>query len=356
MKVRECLENVLPYVPGKTEQEIKEEFNLEKVAKLASNENPYGPSVKVKEILNMETNVYPDNYMNDIREKVCEKLNVDKECVLFGNGSVEIIQMISRVFLDAKDNIITQIPSFSSYFSEAMIQGANVKTIKYNSEYNFNLDEMLPLIDDNTKIIYITNPNNPLGTFIPADVLEEFIQKVPTNILIVVDEAYYEFVRDEAYKSAIQLYKKYSNVCVLRTFSKAYALAALRIGFIVASRDVIKNLEKVRVPFNVSSTAQKCAIAALEDSDYMQETVNNIHDTIDYMYEKLDELNIEYIKTQANFIMVNVGKKSSEVVKKLLELGYIVRDGFPLMDTWIRVSIGTLEQMQDFVKALEEVL
>lgn len=357
MNYRESISEVKPYLPGKSEEEIKRQYGLEKVVKIASNENPYGATPKVKEYLsNLDINIYPDNYVTSLREKLATFLNIKEDMLLFGNGSVEIIQMLSRILLDEKDNIITQIPSFSSYFSEAMIQGASVKTIKYNSNFSFDLDNMLNLIDKETKMIYITNPNNPLGTCINYIDMKNFISKVPDNILIVVDEAYMEFVRDENVKSCIPLVNDNKNLCVLRTFSKAYGLAALRIGYIVANNEIIENLEKVRVPFNVSTIAQNSAIIALEEQEYMKNNVIKNHKVIDYLYEKLDELNIEYIKTQANFICINVRKNWSEVAQKLLEKGYIVRGGFPLLDTYLRVSVGTMEQMVDFVKILSEVL
>ena len=350
MNYRECLVNVAPYVPGKNEEEIKKEYGLDKVVKIASNENPYGPTPNIKEYLNgINFSVYPDNYMSNLRSKLSNKLNVNEEKLLFGNGSVEIIQMISRAFLDKGDNIVTQLPSFSSYFSEAKIQDAEIRTIKYNENYSFNLNEILDLIDEKTKIVYITNPNNPLGTVVTKDEVYDFVSKVPNNVLVVIDEAYFEFVRNENYVSGIELMNEFRNVCVLRTFSKAYALAALRIGYIVAAEEIITNLEKVRVPFNASTIAQKCACIALDDETYMKDSVGLIHKTI-------DKLNIEYIKTQANFIMINVNGASKEAVLKLMKKGFIVRDGFPLMDNWIRVSIGTLQDMEEFLKVFSEVV
>lgn len=357
MKYRKCLDKVLPYVPGKSEEEIKKEFNLEKVIKIASNENPYGPSIKVKEFLNnIDYNIYPDNYVTSLREDLAKDLNIPKEYLLFGNGSVEIIQMLSRILIEKGDNIVTELPSFSSYFSEAMIQDAQIKTIDFEDDHNFYLDKMLEIIDENTKIIYITNPNNPLGTIIKRNELVNFVKKVSSEILIVVDEAYFEFVRDEEYMSATELVKEYSNVCVLRTFSKAYGLAALRIGYIVAHSNVITQLEKVRVPFNVSAISQKCAQIALQEKGHMISSVNKIHNTIDYLYEELDKINVEYIKTESNFIMINLKQESKLLVYEMLKRGVIVRDGFPLMNTWIRVSIGTQEEMEEFLKVLKEVI
>lgn len=357
MEYRDCLKKVSPYVPGKSEEEIKELYGLNEVYKLASNENPYGPTQKIKEATEkLLYSLYPDNYVTNLRKMLSKKYDLDKDMFLFGNGSVEIIQMLSRIMLNKGDNIITELPSFSSYFSEAKIQDSQVKTINFNDKYSFCLSEMISLIDNNTKMIYITNPNNPLGTIIPKDEMLDFLKLVPNDILVVVDEAYGEFVREDKFESAINYIKEYSNVCVLKTFSKAYGLAALRIGYIVADKSVINELEKVRVPFNVSTISQNIAQIALQDEEHMKYTVKQIHDTIDYMYDELEKRGIEYIKTQANFIMINTKMESKKVVQELIRRGYIVRDGFPLMDTWIRVSIGTLEQMQGFTKELCEVI
>lgn len=357
MNYRESIKDVLPYMPGKSEDEIKRQYNIDKVIKIASNENPYGATPKVNEYMkNINFNIYPDNYVTSLRKKLAEYMNVDENMLLFGNGSVEIIQMLSRILLNEGDNIVTELPSFSSYFSEAKIQGANIKTISFNEEYNFNLEEMLEKIDEKTKMIYITNPNNPLGSAIEYEKVLDFIKKVPSSILIVVDEAYMEFVTDKKIKSCINLVKEYNNVCVLRTFSKAYGLAAFRIGYIVANEEVIMNLEKVRVPFNVSTVAQNAAIIALEDQDYMLSVVEKNSNVIKYLYEELEKMNLEYIPTNTNFICINVNKLSKDITLKLLEKGYIVRDGFPMLDTWIRVSIGTKEDMQGFVLALKEVI
>jgi histidinol-phosphate aminotransferase len=264
--------------------------------------------------------------------------------------------MLSRILLQEGANIITELPSFSSYFSEANIQDANIKTIAFNDNYSFDLKEMLKLIDENTKMIYITNPNNPLGSIVKKDEIISFVKNVPENILIVFDEAYGEFVRDEDYISAVSLVKEYKNVCVLKTFSKAYGLAALRIGYILADEEVINELEKVRVPFNVSTISQMCASIALDDESHIKYVTDSVHSTIDYMYKELNNMKLQFIKTEANFIMLNVGKNSKEVVYELLKKGYIVRDGFPLMDTWIRVSIGKREDMENFCKILKEVI
>ena len=258
MEYRDCLKKVSPYVPGKSEEEIKELYCLNEVYKLASNENPYGPTQKIKEATDkLLYSLYPDNYVTNLRNMLSKKYDLDKDMFLFGNGSVEIIQMLSRIMLDQGDNIITELPSFSSYFSEAKIQDSQIKTINFNDKYSFCLSEMISLIDNNTKMIYITNPNNPLGTIISKDEMLDFLKLVPSDILVVVDEAYGEFVRDNKFESAINYIKEYSNVCVLKTFSKAYGLAALRIGYIVADKSVINELEKVRVPFNVSTISQK---------------------------------------------------------------------------------------------------
>lgn len=357
MEYRESIKDVKPYVPGLTEEEIKIKYNLDKVVKIASNENPYGPTNKIKEaFMNMDINIYPDNNSTKIRKALASKYGILENTIAFGNGSVEIIQMLSRILLEEGDNIVTEIPSFSSYFSEAMIQGAEIKTIVPNAEYSFNLAEMLDFVDSNTKMIYITNPNNPLGTIVTKAELLNFISNVPSNILVVLDEAYAEFVEEEEFSSMIKYVKDYPNLCVLRTFSKAYGLANLRIGYIVANSDVIIQIEKVRVPFNVSTIAQDAAVIALEDEKHLEYVKDSNREVITNLYSKLDKLGLEYIRTQANFVMINFNRDAKEVCGKLLEKGVIIRGGFPLMDTWARVSVGTQEEMDFFINCLEEVL
>ena len=356
MKYRNILKNLSPYKPGKSNEEIKNMYGLEEIVKLSSNENPYGESKKViEEIKKMEyTEIYPDNYCTDLRNKLSAKFNVPAEKFIFGNGSVEIIQMISRVFLDKDDEVITCVPSFQSYYSETTLQDAKLIEIPLKNN-TFDLNGILEKINEKTKIIYITNPNNPTGTIITENEQREFLKKVPKDILVVLDEAYAEFVTDNNYPKSENLLTEYDNICILRTFSKAYGLAGLRVGYGMASEKTIQELDKARVPFNIATIAQKAAIVALEDETFVEYCKEKNKETLEYLYKELEEMKMNYIKSEANFIMIDSRMDGNVAFEKLLKQGFIVRPGFPNMETYIRVSIGSLEQMKKFIEALKNI-
>lgn len=357
MEYKESLKKLKPYKPGKSTEEMERVYGVKEIIKLGSNENPYGMSKKVIEnIENIQSlELYPDNYVSELREKLSEKNNLNKSNFIFGNGSVEILQMICRVLLNEGDNIITGIPSFQSYKSEATLQGA--ETIEVELENNkFALDKIIENINEKTKIIFIANPNNPTGTIITEKEQEEFIKKVPKNILIVFDEAYNEFVTDKEYPDTINMLKQNKNICILRTFSKAYGLAGLRVGYAMADCEFIQELEKARVPFNINKIAEKSACIALEDTEFLNNCLEKNKEVLNYVYNEFDKLNIEYIKSEANFIMVDVKKSGIEISNKLLEKGIIVRPGFPKMENYLRITIGTKEQMEKVINEIRKIM
>lgn len=357
MEYRKILEKLSPYKPGKNLEEIKKEYGLENVIKLASNENPYGTSPKVLKMLS-EINIletYPDNYCTALRKKLSKKYKVPEEYFIFGNGSVEIIQMISRILLDNSSEVITCVPSFSSYWSEAILQDSQMIEVPLKN-YKFDLDKILEKINNKTKLIYITNPNNPTGTIVTSNELENFLNKVPSNILVVLDEAYYEFVKNEEYPNSTKLLKKYKNICILRTFSKAYGLAGLRIGYGITNPETISELNKARVPFNASFVSQKAATTALDDIEFVNNCVKRNKEVLEFLYKELDNLKLNYIKSEANFIMIDIKKDSKIAFEELLKQGFIIRPDFPKMETFIRVSIGTMEQMKNFIQALKNII
>lgn len=358
MNYKKALEKIEPYKPGLSENEIKEKYNLTKVVKLASNENPYGQSDHIKELFKDLNRIerYPDNYCKKLREKLAFKYTITNENLIFGNGSVEIIQMITRALIQADDEIITCSPTFQSYYLETFIEQGKVIDIPLTDSYKFDLDGIVSKITNKTKIIYIANPNNPTGTIITSSELTDFMKKIPNNILVVLDEAYAEFVNDKDYPDSIKLLQEFSNICILRTFSKAYGLAGLRVGYGISNPRFINELEKVRLPFNVSSIAQEAALIALEDTRFLNDCIENNRKVIENVYKRLDSYNIEYIKTEANFIMIDTKHDCKIIAERLLEKGFIVRPGFPNMNTFIRVTIGTESEMNDFVECLNSII
>ena len=358
MNYKKSLEKIEPYKPGLSEDEIKSKYGLTKVVKLASNENPYGPAKEIKDMfLNIsKIERYPDNYCKELRNKLSKKLNVLEDNLIFGNGSVEIIQMIARILIDHDDEVITCSPTFQSYYLETIIEQGRVIDIPLTDTYKFDLNGIVNKITNKTKIIYIANPNNPTGTIITSNELKEFMKKIPKDILVVLDEAYAEYVCDTNYPNSIELLNDYSNIIILKTFSKAYGLAALRIGYGISSKEVIKELEKVRLPFNISLISQKAACIALDNNNHLNECIKNNRKVLELVYEKLNNYNIDYIKSETNFIMIDTKKDCKLVSEKLLEKGFIVRPGFPNMNTFIRVTIGTEVEMNEFVECLNIIL
>ncbi len=358
MNYKKAIKEIEPYKAGLSEKSIKEKYNLAKIVKLDSNENPYGASKKINTIysdIKAEAR-YPDNYCTEIRSKLAKKYNISEDSLIFGNGSGEVIQMIARALIEQNDEIITCSPTFQSCYTEMCIEYGKMISIPLTDNYRFNLEEIIKRINVKTKIIYIANPNNPTGTILTNDELKAFIEKIPSNILILLDEAYAEFVSDKNYPNSIELLKQYSNICILKTFSKAYGLASFRIGYAISSKKVINELEKVRLPFNISTIAQRVASIALEDEEFLEDVIKKNREVVELLYKKLDEYEIDYINTETNFIMIDTKNDGKVITEKLLQNGFMVRPGFPNMDTFIRVSIGTKEEMIDFVKCLNSIL
>ena len=356
MNYKKAIEKIKAYKPGLSEKDIKAKYNIDRVIKLASNENPYGPSSKTKNISIDDIERYPDNYCRELRSKLANKYDIDESNLIFGNGSVEIIQMISRAIIEPADEIITCTPTFQSYYLETIIELGKVVDIPVTSDYRFDLDGLIKIITPKTKIIYIANPNNPTGTIVTSNELKSFMQKVSQDILVVLDEAYSEFVNDKEYPNSVELLKEYTNIIILKTFSKAYGLASYRVGYGISSPELIKELEKVRLPFNISTIGQKVACIALDDEEHLKKCIENNRKVIELVYKKLDEFHIDYIKTETNFIMIDTKKDGKAVHEKLLQNGFIVRPGFPGMDSYLRVTIGTESEMTEFVECLNNIL
>lgn len=355
MKYRKVLENLHAYKAGKTMEEIQKEYGLKEIIRLNANENPYGFSKKamerIKEVENIQ--LYPDDYCTQLRRKLAKKYDLKEENFLFGDASNAIIPMITRVLVDKDDEVITSVPGFSLYESATLMQEGKLVGVPIKN-FGIDVEGILKKINEKTKVIYITNPHNPTGTILTKQEQEELIKRVPKDIMVVLDEAYYEFVTNKEYPDSIALLKDFDNVCILRTFSKAYGLAGLRIGYIMANAKLIEQLEKIRNPYNVSQIAQQAAIGALED-DFMEKCVQKNKEVLTYVGQQLDLLKIEYIPSNANFIFIDTKKDSKQMYEELLKKGIAVRAGYKEMNTYIRVSMGTKEQMEKFIQTIKEI-
>jgi histidinol-phosphate aminotransferase len=357
MRWKERVLTLTPYQPGKSIESVKRQYNLERIVKLASNENPYGCSKKVLAALQanlQDLEIYPDGYGTILREKLAQFLQVEEEELIFGNGSDNLIQIISRALLHPNASTVMAAPTFSQYRHNAVIEGAIIKEVPLiNGEHD--LEGMLAAIDDQTNVIWLCSPNNPTGTYIPENKLTSFLEKVPSHILVVLDEAYYEYVTAADYYNSIELTRKYQNLIVLRTFSKIYGLASFRVGYGVANRNIIKALESVREPFNVNSLGQLAAAAAVMDQEFVEECKMKNRQGLQQFYDFCKQNQLSYYPSQTNFILIDFKVDGDRVFQFLLEKGFIVRSGKALgFPTAVRITVGSREQNEGVLKAIEQ--
>lgn len=361
MTRRPCLEKVTPYQPGKPIEEVKRELGVEDVVKMASNENPLGPSPLALEAIKEhlpQINYYPDGSSYYLKKALAKYLSLTENNIIVGNGADELITLVSMAYLNPGEEIIMAHPSFSEYeFAAQLMDAQTIRIDCKGQDLRHDLEAMAEAVNDRTRLIMICNPNNPTGTIVTHQELENFLKDLPTNILVVVDEAYYEYVTDDSFPQSLELLARGYNILILRTFSKVYGLAGLRVGYGLAQEDIITDLNTVRAPFNVNSVAQVAARAALRDREHVQavRTLNNRGR--EFLSKEFERMGLFYLPTEANFIFVEVKVDAKEIFQKLLTKGIIVRSGdifgFP---QFIRVSIATEEQNARFIRALGETL
>lgn len=340
--MKKIIQELNPYIPEKPLQQLQEELGLEKIVRLSANENPYGTSPKVKEaILNWDydlSNRYPDSSAQELRNLVAEKFTLDPGQIVFGVGLDEVIVMLSRVFLQPGDEELVSVPTFSEYALHAEIEEAVIKEVATKENGQIDFSALLKNITAKTKLVWLCNPNNPTGTYETVSSIEEFVKQVPKETMVLVDEAYIDFVTEENPTTAMNLTKKYPNIVVMRTFSKAYGLANFRVGYAVFSNQIAGEVQKVRLPYNVSSIAQTAAIAAFKDQSFVDEVVaKNAIERAKYE-ELFQKLGLKFYHSQANFIFFKVDS-AQELAQVLLKNGYLIRTG--LRPSWLRLSIGT---------------
>lgn len=356
--VRKNIANVTPYVAGKPIEELKRQLGLKEIIKLASNENPLGPSPKAMEAIKKEltkVNRYPDSQGYYLKKKLSRYLNVKPGNILLGNGSDELIDIIIKTFVEDGENIITADTTFLEYEIIAKTNGRNIITLPLRY-FKYDLDAIKKRIDKNTKLIFIANPNNPTGTYVTKFEFEDFMRDLPDGVLVIMDEAYDTFIDVNDFPKGIN-YINNKNVIVMKTFSKAYGLAGLRIGYALANEQLALNMEKARQPFNVNALAQAGAAAALDDKKFLEKTKKAVFEGKDYLYDCLKRLGVVYVPSVANFVLIDVGKDGVAVFKDMLKFGVIVRDMQQYgLKNYIRVSIGTKKENERFVRVLKKVL
>lgn len=359
MRWKEQLLKLKPYQPGKSISEVKRQYGLSEIVKLASNENPFGSSEKVKnEIAGYAGNfsVYPDGYATELRTRLADHLGVKEGQIILGNGSDEIIQMIARGLLTPETKTVMAAPTFPQYKHNGIIEGCEITEIPLVNGAH-DLDRMAAAIDDRTTVVWLCSPNNPTGVYITEEELTAFMARVPSHVLVVLDEAYFEYVTAEDYHDSLKLLKQYQNLIILRTFSKIYGLASFRVGYGIAHGDTISALEPVREPFNVNSLAQAAAIAALDDQDFVEKCKKENQAGLEQFYQFCDSAGLSYYLSQGNFILIDFKRDGQEVFQYLLERGYIVRSGTALgFPTCVRITIGSMEQNLGVIEIIKQYL
>jgi histidinol-phosphate aminotransferase len=347
------------YKPGKSTDDVKRELGLTEITKLASNENPYGYSPKVKEAILAEMDnisLYPDGAAVELTKVLAHKLGVDTNQLIFGMGSDEIILMIARAYLVPGDETIMATTTFPQYKHNSEIEGATVFEVPLK-EGKHDLEAMLSRITDKTKIVWICNPNNPTGTIVTHDEVEAFLKAVPSNVLVVLDDAYNEYTVTDEYPRTFELLAAYKNAISLRTFSKIYGLASLRIGYGIGDPEVIRTINQVREPFNTTRFAQAAAIASLNDDQFIAECREKNAEGRVYFQAEFARLGLFSFPAHGNFIMVDVKRPAAEVFQSLLKRGFIIRqDPEWKKPTFLRITIGSREQNEKLIQALEAAL
>lgn len=360
VKFRRALENLRPYPPGKPIEEVQREYGIPCVIKLASNENLYGPSPRVLSALRQklkQINYYPDANVYVLTQTLAKKLRVKPTNLIFGNGTDELILLIALTFLESSDNIVISKNAFIRYKMAAQVMGVPWKAVPMLN-FCHNVEALLAAVDAQTRAIFLDNPNNPLGTCIGSKELEYLLQNLPQTVLLIVDEAYREFVsRRDYHHRSVEFLSKHPNLVLLRTFSKVYGLAGLRIGYAIANEEVISAINRVRPPFNVNSLAQAAALAALDDDAYIKQVAKNIVAQRKWLSKELRKLGLKFLPSETNFITIEMNSDSTMIAESLMKKGIIVRPlaGFGLKN-YIRVTIGKPEHNQAFLKALKEIL
>lgn len=360
VKYRRELDAIPVYVPGKPIDEVKRELGLDKVIKLASNENPFGFSPYVREAVLQaleEANLYPDGNSTLLKEAIAHKYSISSEMVLPTCGSDEMIDLIAKTFIEKGDEVIMAEITFPRYYATSQMMGAEIKKIPLMN-LGYDMEGFKKAVNTNTKIVWLCNPNNPTGTIFSEKELVELMEAVPSSTLVVYDEAYNEFASHPDYpKNSLKFLDKYKNILLLKTLSKAYGLAGLRIGYTIGDPELLAVINKIRNPFNVTLITQAAAIAAINDEEFLTKVIANNEAGKNYIYEEFNKMGLEYAKTEANHIIFNANKDSSLVFNELLKKGVIIR---PVSDfnpnTWLRISLGTMEENREFIKALKEVL
>ncbi|MET0532943.1 MAG: histidinol-phosphate transaminase [Steroidobacter sp.] len=356
---------IAPYLPGKPLEELEREYGISNSIKLASNENPLGPGPKALAAMQravQEIGLYPDGGGFALKQALAKKYSCAMECITLGNGSNDVLVLLAEAFLTPQTEAVYSQYAFAVYPIAVQATGATARVAQANPAdhampLGHDLDAMMKLVNERTRLVFIANPNNPTGTWLSAEALREFIASVPSQTLVVVDEAYIEYVTDPAFPNASRWLQEFSNLVVVRTFSKAYGLAGLRVGYALSHPTVAGMLNRVRQPFNVNLVALAAAAAALDDSEHLQKTLNTNRTGLAQLRAGFDALAIKHLPSAGNFVLIDCGRPAGGVYEAMLKQGVIVRPvGNYQLPNHLRITIGTQAQNQRMLNALKQAL
>jgi len=356
--VADNIERLIPYSPGKPIEELERELGITDIIKLASNENPVGPSPKVlEEIARVapEISRYPDAAGFEIKKDLSAHHDVPMDELCLGNGSNELIDLICRTFAGPGEHIVFGDPSFVCYWLGATAANADFTKVGLRDDLSWDVDALLAAVKPETKVLFIANPNNPTGTYVASSELRRLLEELPSHVVAVLDEAYVQFADADDYESALSMRGLRERLIVLRTFSKAYGLAALRVGYAIAKPQLIDYLNRVRAPFNTGSVGQAAARAALADAAWMERYVEMNRVERARVTASLADAGLTVAPSQANFVLADFGKPNVEIYDAMLRKGVIIRPMPPPIDTWLRITIGLPEENDRMLAAVREL-
>ncbi len=347
------------YEPGTSEDALRRELGIEKIIKLASNESPYGPSLKVLDALHsaeIPLNRYPDSTGHDLREALGTHHSIPANEIALGNGSNELIDLLCRVCASRDEHVVFGHPSFPCYRIGSIAQELTYSAVSLRDDLHWNVDDLLSAVTPKTKLLFVSNPNNPTGSYIAGAELERLLTSIPEEVLVVIDEAYVEYVDAADFRAATELRGTRERLAIVRTFSKAYGLAALRVGYIIGTPELVGALNRLRAPFNVGTIGQQAARLALSDQAHLFATVEACLRDRPKLRDALGKRGFEVAPSQANFLLVKMPKAGRAVYEALLHEGVIVRAMHSPLESWIRVTVGRPDENASFLKALDRVL
>lgn len=361
VKSKKTLENITLYKAATTIESVKQAYHFDEkdIIKLEGNENRMGCSPKVMEALqaaSREFSFYPDLNATALRRLLAQKHQMDEENFVFGNGSFELITLIGTAYIEPGDEAVSIDPSFNWYINTTLVNGGKIVSVPVDDRQQIQVEQILEAVNARTKVIWLCNPNNPTGALIPEKDLRRLAEELPDSVLLVLDEAYIDFVED-GYFDTVDLVRAHDNVILLRSFSKSYGLASFRLGYSIAGEEITQALLKVKIPCNLNYAAQVAAITALNDKEYLQKVLDNNQKSRNYYYKAFEEMGFEYVKSNTNFIFVHTGIDGTWLQKEFLKHAIMIRNGADYgYPDWLRITIGTYEENQKVVKVFQEIL